>query len=139
MLKDARKGGLIASAAAVMFFSFFLVVGWLEQSLSELSVFWVKGYVKIPAAAVLVPELLLSDDRLSEVIKIKDFAPPTAFLNIFSIVLTLIPAYDIFLIKNPSVVRSARAGTVQTGPTSRRSAAFPDIYYIILNGVRGRT
>ena len=134
-LKHARKAALVASVTIVLFFSFDFIVRWVERLISIVSQYWVKQSVVLRPSVVLLPELFL----LSLLIyllarRVRDVRVLTAFLNVFSVVLLVMPVYQIISIKSPTAARPP--WLAEPFPISPQPAGspLPDIYYIILDG-----
>jgi len=135
LLKDWRKSALVTSATVAAFFGFDGTVSAVESLLSQLSKYWVMSDVRLHPAVVLVPEaILLGWLAYWIVVKVKSAEKPTAFLNIFSVLLIVIPAYGVISVKARTVGRPPREPTPLPLAAPPASAALPDIYYIILDG-----
>jgi hypothetical protein len=134
-LRDARKAGLITSAAVAMFVTFSLVQDLCSLIVSRLAFLWVKGIYTVPPMAMIVVEaLLLAGLARLIVVKIKDPRGVTTFLNIFATFLIMFPASILLLVKAPTIARPPRhAVAFSVAPRSDRPR-MPDIYYIILDG-----
>jgi hypothetical protein len=135
VLKDARKAGLVASAAVAAFFGFGPIVSALEAGLTQLNRFWVRTDVRVHPAVVLVSlAFLLLGLAYVIAVKLRNAETPTVFLNVFSVLLIAIPAFAVISVKAAAVGRPPRRPTPM--PLSRPvgSVAPPDIYYIILDG-----
>jgi hypothetical protein len=134
-LKDARKAALVASAAVVLFFSFDFIVRWVEQVISIISQYWVKRLVVLRPGVVLLPELVLLGFLVYVLIRrVRAVRVVTAFLNVFSVVLLLVPVYQIISIKSPTAARPPRVAERFAISPQPGSSPLPDIYYIILDG-----
>ena len=135
LLKDARKAALGASAAVLLFFTFEFVLGWVEQLFTSISTYWVRGRTVIQPAVVLAPEVLLLVGLVYFLAKNKrDFRVATTFFNLFSIVLLIMPVYQILSIKAPTATRRTRVAEPFALPPQPAGVVLPDIYYIILDG-----
>jgi hypothetical protein len=135
LLKDGRKSGLIASMAVAAFFGFSVIVSALESLLTRLSQFWVRSNVTVHPTAVLLPEvLLLVGLAYYIVVKVRTAKSATVFLNLFSVILIVIPTYGVISVKAGTLGRPRREPTAFPLEAPAGSAALPDIYYIILDG-----
>ncbi len=135
LLKDARKAAIAASAAILLFFTFEFVLGWAEQLITSMSGYWVRGRTVVHPALVLAPEVLLLVGLAYFLAKNKrDFRVATTFFNLFSVVLLIMPVYQILSIKAPTATRRSRAAEPFALPPQPAGAVLPDIYYIVLDG-----
>jgi hypothetical protein len=134
-LKDARKAALVASATVVLFFSFDVTVRSIEQLIAIMSRYWVKQSVVLRGGVVLVPELLLLGVLVYLLARrTRDVRKATAFLNVFSIVLVVMPVFQIISIKSPTAARPPRVAEPIGLSSVPAGSPLPDIYYIILDG-----
>jgi len=135
LVRDRRKAGLITSTAIVLFFAYGLTREAVNNTLSKLSVYWVRSDIRVPPAVVLVPEVVLLAGLASLIaLKLKDAGRPTAFLNVFTTILIILPVAQASRVKSATLGRPRYQPTpFKLTATSEQSAA-PDIYYIILDG-----
>jgi hypothetical protein len=133
--RDWRKAGLLTSAAAGLFFTFGLTRDVINSTFTSLSLYWVRTHVRVPAAAILVPEcVLLAALAYLVAVKLKNVARPTAFLNVFATILIIIPLGQAIQLKSATIGRRRYYPTpFRLGAMPARPAR-PDIYYIILDG-----
>ncbi len=135
VFKDPKKAAIAASAAVALFFSFAVTHRSLEKSLYYMSTLWVRRSVALRPAWVLGLELVLLGVLMYVLARTKrDLKRLTAFLNVFSVVLLIVPAYQVLSIKATTAARPPRAAQPFALPAQPPGAVFPDIYYIILDG-----
>ncbi|HEX3447653.1 MAG TPA: hypothetical protein VHS97_05340, partial [Isosphaeraceae bacterium] len=132
---NVRKGGLLASAALFLFFTTDLTKGILSESLSWLSMIWVRKPIEVDPKVVIIMEVLLLfwGARLLRT-RLNDPRRFTAFLNVFAIILLAMPMAEIISIKTPVAGRPPHEPTPFKLAAPPKTARPPDIYYIILDG-----
>ncbi len=135
LLKDARKAAIASSAAVLLFFTFEFVLAWVQHSTTSMIVYWVCARTVVHPAVVLAPEVLLLVGLVYFLAKYKrDFRAATTFFNLFSVVLLIMPVYQILSIKAPTATRRSRAAEPFALPPQPAGVVLPDIYYIVLDG-----
>ena len=135
LMKDFRKGALIASLAAISFYSVDTLTAWLNRFLTYLSELWVRTVFELPITAMAVPLiLLLGAVGYVLTVKLKDARIATNYLNIFTAILVAVPLGQIAMAKTPNLGRAPRVPVPYAVATPARGVHQPDIYYIILDG-----
>ncbi len=135
IVKDLHKAGLITSAIVALFFTFDRAVGTTQVVINNLSRYWVKSDDPVSPAWVLLGEaLLLLLLSYLIVAGLKTARLPTAFLNVFSILLVAFPVAQVILVKAPALGRPPRQAVPYPLPAQSGDRHHPDIYYIILDG-----
>jgi len=134
-LRNARKAGLLASSAVVLFFTFDLVWARASRVYRFLEWYWVRTDSRMSAPVVMIAEILLLVLFACLLkTKLKDGRQATAFLNVFSVILLGFPVYAILTVKTPSLGRPPRVPVPFKVTARPEPARLPDIYYIILDG-----
>ncbi len=135
LMRDFRKGAVIASLAAISFYSLDTLNNWINSLLTSLSEYWVHTIVKLPVAAVAVPLfLLLGVVGYLLTTRLKDVRTATTFLNFFTAVLVVLPLGQIAMAKTPNIGRVPRVPVPFQVAAPVPGVHQPDIYYIILDG-----
>jgi hypothetical protein len=132
VLRSPRKGGVFTSLAVIPFFTSGRFPQALDASLSFLSSYWVMTDIHVPprvsygvAASVLAPTGLFLTAR------IRRPESWTRVLNVFALVLVLIPSVQAAHAKGPTSLRPRRIASAW--PTAAAPRTLPDIYYIVLD------
>jgi hypothetical protein len=135
LCRDWRKAGLITSAIVAAFFTFETIPTALKVQFWRVCRFWAIPDVQdVPPWLTLICEAaLLIGLAYVVVVKVRNTEAPTAFLNVFTALLIVIPVYGVVSVKasGPALRPPRRPTAFPLGP---RPAALPDIYYIILDG-----
>ena len=105
----------------------------VDSRLTELSWFWVKTDVQIPARVSIVFVLVvLGLAAFVLLARLKKPGPWTRMLNLFSIFLVILPVTAVCRTRTPPLARPERSATAF--PLALSSQPLPDVYYIILDG-----
>jgi hypothetical protein len=132
---NARKGGLIASLALLLFFTTDITTGILSESLSTQSRLWVAKVITVdPTVVIMFEALLLLWGAYLLRTRFNDPRRLTGFLNVFAVVLLAMPVAQIISIKTPASGRPPREPVPFKLTAPLKAARPPDIYYIILDG-----
>ncbi|MGO9468898.1 MAG: hypothetical protein ACLQVF_32625 [Isosphaeraceae bacterium] len=135
VVKDLCKAGLITSAIVVLFFTFDRAVATAQNLINSLRWYWVRSEAPVSPLWVLLAEaIFLFLCAYGIVAKLKSARLPTAFLNVFSILLVVFPLAQVILVKAPALGHRARQAVPFPLPAQPKDRPRPDIYYIILDG-----
>ena len=135
LTRDVRKAGLVSSLAVILFFTFDLVMAGANWILAILNNLWARWHVTVPSLVVVIPEtvILVVTAYLIKT-KLKHARQATVFLNVFSLVLLVLPLAQVVNVKTPSVGRPPHEPAPFALAARPAPARRPDIYYIILDG-----
>lgn len=136
LLHDAKKSGLFASLAAVIFFGLNRTLDVVNKVAYFASTFWVPNDRGVPAYLVFAGMAVLGSIAVYwAVTRLRDLAPLTFGLNIFSIALVLFPVAHIVTARPPIPTPAKVVDDWRPEPIARLSeqTSRPDIYYIVLD------
>jgi hypothetical protein len=135
VLRDARKAGIVASLAVVLFFPSDMALSAANSAFNYASDLWVRTVADLNVCWVAIPELLLlAAAAILLKTRLNDARRVTMFLNIFSAVLISIPLAEFVSVKTPSVGHTRRQPVPFSTAAKPGDGHRPDIYYIILDG-----
>ncbi len=121
VVKDLCKAGLITSAIVVLFFTFDRAVATAQNLINSLRWYWVRSEAPVSPLWVLLAEaIFLFLCAYGIVAKLKSARLPTAFLNVFSILLVVFPLAQVILVKRRrSGIGPARRSHFRSPPSPR--------------------
>jgi hypothetical protein len=141
LLRDARKSGLLASLAAVLFFGLNRTLEVVNRVAYYASTFWVANDRGVPAYLVFAGMAILGAIAGYVLVrKLPDLGPLTLGLNVFSIALVLFPVARIVTARPPIPAPVKVRDNWKPEPIARlpEPESRPDIYYIVLDSYARR-
>jgi hypothetical protein len=133
VLRNSRKAGLFTTLCLIPVLMGSRFPQFLDSSLTELSFYWVSTDVHVPPRVAMLGGLgIFALCALVITFLIQRPAPWTKALNIFSIILVLLPLAE--LIRSKPMPGMSTPWVPAPLALGAKPEPLPDIYYIILDG-----
>ncbi|MHC5537918.1 hypothetical protein ACYOEI_06770 [Singulisphaera rosea] len=132
-VRENARAGLLTSIIVILFVTIYQATSVVNEVLSVLSGIWVWQLFDIWPPYVMVPEcILFAIFAYFALVKLKNPTALNHYLNIFAIILIVLPTIRIVRVvaNEPKKADLAITPLVQGSPPRKR----PDVYYIILDG-----
>jgi hypothetical protein len=132
--RSPERAGLATALLAALFFSFGLIIYYLNHGLNYLSGFWVKSDVHVHPSTLLAILSVLIAPALWVIFRSKKrLESTTSFLNVFAPILVALPISSAVFSRIGEPAKPLIEGGGAAVPTVAKPDHLPDIYYIILD------